>query len=1120
MNNTNTLSSMQQSSKMGRRCFLKTSGLAAAALLLLPGVNSFAEPAKTADGVYKLESIIPAEKNLPAEWVKSLYERGTPEIVSGESALMHVGMPVGGLFCGTVYLGGDGKLWLWDIFNDNREGIIPKIVQWESMPGNPVQKVRPRDGAFYVEPEDAQSAPFVRGFPQANAFKMASHGEELKSGATAVNKNKEFLAKADQFRQGFALSIDGKVRPLDHTGWKNVSFTGTYPVGTVDYSDPGSPVSVRLQAYSPFIPLNTEDSSLPATVMRYTLENKTGKDVTVSIGGWLDNAVCANSEKDLRIGVRKNTPGAGSFPYVIASAEMTEFKAEAGRQDVVFEDFEKENYEGWTVEGTAFADGPLDNSRVPPYMGEIGMQGGRAVVSHNVREGGSINDGDAKTGRMLSKEFTIQRDYITFLIGGGKHPGKTGLQLLIDGKAVRSATGHNSNKVRNANFDVREFAGKTAQIEIIDQVSGAWGNIIVDNIVFSDNPGTPARPMNAQPDFGSLCIALAEQNGTAETISAVPAENPAQGLFAAKANSGSTESRFGTEYPLAGIRKTITIPANSNKDVTFVLSWYFPNIYLGAKGDSGTAGGGRHYAGRFKNASEVAGYITNNLDRLSQETFLWRDTWYDSTLPYWFLDRTFANTTTLATTTSHRFKDGRFYAWEGVGACQGTCTHVWQYAQAPARLFPEIERITRERVDLGIGFTENVGRIGMRAEYGMGPAIDGQCGRIMGMWREHCMSPDGEFLKRIWPNAKKAVQYVLDHDTDGDGILNNAQENTLDAAWFGKIAWTSIEALGAWAAGERMAEFMGDTKFAQECRERRLIGRKNIEKQLFNGEYFYQIPAPDKKNNFGTYNASYIDQLFGQSMAYQCGLGEIVDTGKAKTALNSIWKYNFSFDLTDYLKYVRPLGRPYYVVGEGGTLMCTNARNENNPYRGGSWTHGYLNECMTGFEHQYASHLMHAGEVEKALAVTRVIHDRYNATKRNPYNEIECSDHYARAMASYGTFLAACGYDYNGPAGELTFAPQKEFGNGNFKAPFTVAEGWGTFAQQKSGNTLSASVSLKYGKLQLNKLSLVASGSAAKVTLEGKLIPAKLEKKGDAFTVKFSQPIVIISGQTLAVELK
>jgi hypothetical protein len=75
---------------------------------------------------------IPVDKNLDPAWMKSLYERGIPTVYSkSRNELRYIGMPVGGINAGGVYLGGDGRLWLWDIFNDNREGIEPKLVKWE-----------------------------------------------------------------------------------------------------------------------------------------------------------------------------------------------------------------------------------------------------------------------------------------------------------------------------------------------------------------------------------------------------------------------------------------------------------------------------------------------------------------------------------------------------------------------------------------------------------------------------------------------------------------------------------------------------------------------------------------------------------------------------------------------------------------------------------------------------------------------------------------------------------------------------------------------------------------------------------------------------------------------------
>ena len=134
------------------------------------------------------------------------------------------------------------------------------------------------------------------------------------------------------------------------------------------------------------------------------------------------------------------------------------------------------------------------------------------------------------------------------------------------------------------------------------------------------------------------------------------------------------------------------------------------------------------------------------------------------------------------------------------------------------------------------------------------------------------------------------------------------------------------------------------------------------------------------------------------------------------------------------------------------------------------WQLGYFHECMSGFEHQVAAHMMAEGMIDEALVMTRMIHDRYHAAKRNPFNEIECSDHYARAMASYGTFITACGFEYHGPKGYIKFAPKLT--PDHFKAPFTAAEGWGSFVQQKKGHNHKAEIQVKQGKLQLKTVAL------------------------------------------------
>ena len=109
-----------------------------------------------------------------------------------------------------------------------------------------------------------------------------------------------------------------------------------------------------------------------------------------------------------------------------------------------------------------------------------------------------------------------------------------------------------------------------------------------------------------------------------------------------------------------------------------------------------------------------------------------------------------------------------------------------------------------------------------------------------------------------------------------DGVWSGAQHNTLDAEWFGEVAWLSGLYLAGLAAGAQMAQEMGDAEFAARCPRVLAAGQKNFVPKMWNGEYFIQVPDPAKTNAVGSYNGCEIDQVFGQSWAYQVGLGRLL----------------------------------------------------------------------------------------------------------------------------------------------------------------------------------------------------------------------------------------------------
>ena len=1045
-----------------RRDFLRIVGVGGTGVLLSKPILLGAPNTLAAEPDFKL---VPADKKLDPNWVRSLAERGAPTVYRGAD-LEKIGMPVGGICAGQLYLGGDGRLWHWDIFN------LPQPDKFMS-----------GGGPNYANPPRPES-PLEHGF----AIQLET------GGSTQIHR-------------------------LDSRGFNpaNIEFRGQYPMGFVSYKEPGLPVEVELEAFSPFIPLNVADSSLPATILHYTIKNTGKEPVSGAIAGWLQNAVCLGSGRG-GTGRRLNTVEGGSMLSVLhCEAEaIPETERPAKRPDVLFEDFEQ-GYDQWTVEGEAFGTGPAPGT-LPNQQPVTGFLGAHLVNSYL--------HGDGTTGRMTSKPFLLERRCIAFLIGGGQ--GKqTGINLLLDGKVVRTAHGRDNEHLDWTSWDVAEYAGREARLEIFDQATGGWGHINVDQILFCDEPPA-ARPLVEEADFGSMGLALVGDAKDHFMLVEVQG-NPIDNLFlkhpllkheGAKSDAWKP---FG-ESLVGAVGRRFSLKPGEQAEAAFVLVWWFPKPQPGRFGELiDSANLIKSYGKRFDSAAAVARYVAKDFDRLAGQTRLWNRTWQDSTLPHWFLERTFSPISTLATSTCYQFDNGRFYAFEGVYCCAGTCQHVWNYAQSVGRIFPDLERDLRQRTDFGTAWHEN-GAIDYRGEAARHVAHDGQCGVILRAYREHQTAPDSAYLQACWPRIRKSVEYLIGCDGRESGIIEGEQYNTLDASWWGPMAWISSLYIAALRAGEAMAVEMGDTDFAARCNRIAQHGSEALVKNLYNGEYFIHKPDPRHPNTTNTNDGCHIDQLMGQAWALQVALPRIVPLRESGSALEAIWKYNFAPDAGGYRNAMQNVirgGRWYAMPGEGGVVMTTFPRGGADTSSGKGGFAYYFNEVWTGQEHQLAAHMMWEGLTEKALVITRTLHDRHHPSRRNPFNEVECSDHYSRAMSSHGTFIAACGFEYHGPRGHLGFAPRLT--PENFRVPFTGAEGWGTFAQKAEAGRLEARCVVRWGRLRLRTLALAAGPgfSPAKVTatIGNETIGAKTIVKGTRLEIALDRDIVVLPERPLEVSI-
>jgi uncharacterized protein (DUF608 family) len=1034
---------------MDRREFVATAAVGGAALATsLKGFPFVAGPFSRQEGV---DHFIPLEKRLTEEWIQLLFKRGESTWYSGED-LRTIGMPVGGICAGQVYLTGDGRLTSWDIFNQN----------------------------------------LSTGAGAANYVVGRTPDQTVQRGT---------LVQCPDLQQGFVLQVrtpGGDVRrTLDREGFPGVRFCGEYPLARVRYTDETFPVQVELLAFSPFIPLNATDSSLPATVLRYTVRNTADGPVEVDLAGWLENAACYHNGRLFGEGiVRRNrtleTPTLTAFAGEAEAIPLPEPVEE--REPIVFADFEGDDYGDWIVEGEAFGTGPARGTLA--NQNPVSRFDGEGLVN-------TFLGGDGPHGRLTSPAFTIERPWIAFLVGGGGHEGRTCMNLVVEGEIARTATGLNTEALEPHNWNVEDLLGREARLVIIDEESGGWGHINIDQIEFRDSPRRrDPGELHEWNDFGSFCLAVL---GEGRCLPSLPEGAPEDGALG---GAVGPETKPLDERLVGAVGKTLRLESGEEGVATFVVSWFMPNMY---RNDDLV---GNHYANRFDGADQVASYVADRIGELEAQTRLWHRTFYDSTLPHWLLDRVHSTVSNLATATTQWWKNGRFWAWEGAGCCRGTCGHVWNYEHAMARLFPELERSVREMQDFapGVGFYPETGAIGFRGEGWTLWAGDSQGGYVLKALREHQTSPDSAFLERSWPNIRKATEFLMEQDGNADGILEGAQHQTYDENYYGANTMVGSLYLGALRAAEEMARDVGDDGFAERCREIFEAGRTQSVERLFNGEYFIQDVDLEEHPDWQYGDGCLADQLFGQGWAHQVGLGYLYPENTVRTSLESVWKYCWAPNIGPQNQAHGP-ERWFALPGEAGLFTCTWPRSRHM----GPRSTRYRNEIWTGIEYQVAGHMAWEGMLTEALAICRAIHERYHPSKHNPWNEIECGDHYARALASWTMITGLSGFEYHGPKRQLGFAPR--ITPEDFRCPFTGAEGWGSLAQTRTDGGQRNHITVRWGRLPLGSLALEVPDAArvqgARVMLDDQPIQTSMRQEGRQIVLALPEDTVIEAGSTL-----
>lgn len=494
------------------------------------------------------------------------------------------------------------------------------------------------------------------------------------------------------------------------------------------------------------------------------------------------------------------------------------------------------------------------------------------------------------------------------------------------------------------------------------------------------------------------------------------------------------------------------------------------------------------YSSKFSNAEEISAYWAAHYDGLYEKSMLFTNAFYSSTLPAEVMEAVAANLTIIKSPTVLRQYDGRLWSWEGCGdsggCCHGSCTHVWNYAQAIPHLFPRLEKTLRNTE-----FCENqnlAGHQAFRANMPISPlkhdfhsAADGQLGGIMKVYRDWRISGDSIWVRKIYPMVVKSMDYCIGvWDPKGKGVVEEPHHNTYDIEFWGPDGMCTSFYLGALSAMIAMGNFLKqDTSKYKQLYTK---GKQYIETKLYNGEYFFQdiefknlnAPDPASAQSFGgEYSAEakaimqkegpkyqyglgcLSDGVLGSWIGAMCGLNDFIDPSKIMSHLTAIHKYNLKNDLTNHANPQRPA---YALGNEGGLLLCTWPKGGKL-----SLPFVYSDEVWTGIEYQVASHLMLMGKVQEGLEVVRVCRSRYDGRIRNPFNEYECGHWYARAMSSYGLLQGLTGIRYD--AVEKVLHIDSKIGD--FTCFISTATGFGTVILQAG----KPSLKIAYGEIDVKK---------------------------------------------------
>ncbi|BCJ35125.1 hypothetical protein Athai_26280 [Actinocatenispora thailandica] len=685
-------------------------------------------------------------------------------------------------------------------------------------------------------------------------------------------------------------------------------------------------------------------------------------------------------------------------------------------------------------------------------------------------------------------------------------------------------------------------------------------------VLAADDPAASALVQWRQPEeFLTFLGSRALADGTGR-LANTGAANPDPQRHAPAAALGASPP--GATWN-AGLGVGFLLEPGERRTIRIALTWRFPNRYVNFEqfGPPRPQWGlsrfwlGNHYATVYPDAMAALDHVRRDWAGLRAASLSWPRTLDRSSLSDDAVTQFAAQLATVRSPTCFRGADGRFYGFEGVlgasttmwsgaygGSCPLNCNHVWNYAQALAAFFPGLERDMRrtefEVMQAPAGYLPHrlIAPTYLRQLWDepIGgpdtPALDGMLGAVLKTYREYRAFPAGaatspgaasgsgaaagsgaglDWLRGYWPNLTRLLDHVeRTWHTDGSGMLTGIQPSTHDIDLCGHNTFMGTLWLAALRAAETMAGLVGDDAAKRHYRALFETGSAAYDAALFNGEYYEQRLLPGDRPEFQWGSGCLSDQLIGQWWAHQLDLGHLLPAAHVRSALAAVVRHNLRHGFAGF-------DHPYRVFADGddtGLLVCSWPRGGRPevPTR-------YADEVWTGTEYQVAAHCLAEGLVEQGQAILAGLWGRYDGRRRNPYNEVECGDHYVRSLSGWSALQAMSGLRHDSLAGAWTFripdpaAPT---------LPFLTTDGYGLLS---AGPDSSVSIECTGGTLHLRELRMTReagpaggagatvgpAGARCLVAVDGVPVEAIGQGGPDEVRVAFPAAVRLAAGSTL-----